>query len=235
MNKQEIEEILKKIFAFNSDCIVSIMTPVSKLTALNLKDDSNTLLQKILKSKRTFYPVYNEDPENIVGIIHVKDLLICALKDNKIDLADGIHEPFYFKENTVIRQAYGIFNKSNTGAAFVVDEKNNITGFITLKDITKIFLQLLQFNEDPVNQLFTRKSGDSWLVDGIMPFCSFIKIFNIAVNGKEKQNAKTVGEFVVSYLGKLPNLNESFEFAGYYIEVVNVDEGRVNKILLKTN
>ncbi len=236
MNKQNIEEAVKKLRILSSDCIKSIMTPISRITSLNLSDNREMLLQKILKSKRTFYPVYNKEPENAVGIVHVKDLLISALKTSEVDIIDGMHEPIYFNENTGIRQAYDIFNQSHTGAAFIVDKKNNITGFITLKDITKAFLSILQLNDDIVKPFYIQQSDGSWLVEGIMPVCSLKKTFNIeSQHGEEKQSSQTLGEFIVDYLGKMPSLNENFEFAGYSFEIIEVEDSCIKTVLIKMN
>lgn len=236
MNKQNIDEAVKKLRALSSDCIKTIMMPLSSIASLCLSDNKETVLQKVQKSKRTFYPVYNIDQENVVGIIHVKDLLINTLKSSEIDIIDGMHEPIYFNENTGIRQAYDIFNQSHTGAAFVVDKKNVITGFITLKDITKAFLSILQLNEDIVKPYYIQQADGSWLVEGIMPVCGFIKTFNIeSQNDEEKQSSITLSEFIVDYLGKMPSLTESFEFRGYSLEITEVENNSIKTVLIKVN
>lgn len=137
MNKKHI-----KIAAGNSsdygnisaDCI---MTNISAVTILEIKDSREELKNKIKKSKKTFYPVCEGCTENIIGIIHIKEILISALSGADIDLKEGLHEPVYFSENTSIHNVYDIFLQSKIGAAFIIDKENNITGFITIKDIVK--------------------------------------------------------------------------------------------------
>lgn len=234
MNKRSLEEVIKRISELGNECIKNIMTPISAVTALDINDSRETLKKKIRKSKRTFYPVYNTSPENVIGIIHIKDLLVSSLNNHEIDLGDGLHEPVYFNENTSIHQVYDIFYQSNTGAAFVVNKVNNVIGFITLRDITKAFLGNLQLEDDTIEPYFIQRQDGSWLIEGVMPICNFKKSFNIETLPNEEQYAfKTLGGFVMSYLGRVPSITESFEFAGYLFEVIDIDGNRIDKILLK--
>ncbi len=148
MNKKSLEDLLRKIFTAGNESISSKMIRISEVTFLDVNDNIGILGEKIRKSKRTFYPVSDGSRENIIGIIHIKDILINALSGTKINLNDGLHEPVYFNENITVHKVYDIFSQSNTGAGFIVDKENNITGFITLKELSKIFLGKILFDDD---------------------------------------------------------------------------------------
>lgn len=159
MNKPSLEIFIKKLNSIGSESIITIMTPISSTTFLNANDSRDELLKKIEKSKRTFYPVYSESPENIIGIIHIKEILIEALKNSVFDIREGLHEPIYFSENNSIHQVYNIFVQSNTGAAFVVNKLNNIIGFITLKEVTRSILGSLTIYENLYESYQDKKTG----------------------------------------------------------------------------
>jgi putative hemolysin len=146
MNKKLINQTAGNISEPGNICVVNVMTKISEVTILETNDSSVILKDKIRKSKKTFYPVCDGCKDNIIGIIHVKEILINALSDVEIDLKEGLHEPVYFSENSGIYQVYDIFLQSNIGAAFIIDKGNNITGFITIKDIVKSFLGNLSYN-----------------------------------------------------------------------------------------
>ena len=148
MNKKSIEELIRNFISSGNKDVLNFMTKISEVTFLDIKDSREVLGDKIKKSKRTFYPVCEGSIKNIIGIIHIKDILINSLFYSRVDLIDGLHEPVFFNENASIHQVYDIFFQSNTGAAFVVDKENNISGFITLKEITKAILGNLQFDDD---------------------------------------------------------------------------------------
>ncbi len=153
MNKKSIEELIKNFISSGNKDVSSLMTKISEVTFLDLKDGREALRDKIKKSKKTFYPVCDGSVNNIIGIIHIKDVLINSLSNSKIDLIEGLHEPVFFNENSSVHQVYDIFFQSNTGAAFVVDKENNISGFITLKEITKAILGNLQFEDDLIEPM----------------------------------------------------------------------------------
>ncbi len=143
MNRQSLELLLNNFAEMGSKKISSVMTNISEVSFLDINDRRQRLKEKIIKNKRTFYPVCSGNKENIIGIIHIKDLLIGALSESKIDLTEGLHEPMYFNDNSSIHQVYDIFFQSKIGAAFIVDKENNVTGFVTLKEVTNTFLSIL--------------------------------------------------------------------------------------------
>ena len=147
MNKKPVKEIAGNISESGNESASRIMTKISEVTILAAISSREDLKEKIRKSKKTFYPVCEGCKENIIGIIHIKEILISALSDSEIDLKEGLHEPVYFSENSSISQAYDIFCQSDIGAAFIIDKGNNIIGFITIKDIIKCLLGNLPCNK----------------------------------------------------------------------------------------
>lgn len=234
MNKKSLEQLLRNFSLLGSRKISDIMSTISEVDFLDINDSHNLLREKIKKSKKTFYPVCDGSRENILGIIHIKDMLINALSNSKIDLSDGLHEPIYFSGESSIHQVYDIFSQSKIGAAFVIDKDNNVVGFITLKEITKTFLVNLQLEEDLGEPYLSVRPDGSWLVDGLMPIVEFKKFFKIdSIPSEGKNTFHTLGGFISSHLGKLPEVSESFEFDNYNFEAIDVDNNRIDKVLIK--
>jgi CBS domain containing-hemolysin-like protein len=140
MNKRNMKEISGNLSRSENISISSVMVKISGVTVLNINDSREELKDKVSRSKKTFYPVCEGCKENLIGIIHIKKILISSLSEGKIELKEGLHEPVYFSEDSSISQVYNIFCQSNTGAAFIIDNGNNITGFVTIQDIIKYFL-----------------------------------------------------------------------------------------------
>ncbi len=143
MNRQSLEQLFNNFSELDNKKISGIMSKVSEVPFLDVNDTRKLLKEKIAKGKRTFYPVCDGCKENILGIIHIKELLISALSDSKIDLREALHEPMYFNEESSVHKVYDIFFQSKIGAAFIVDKGNNVTGFVTMKEVTNIFLTML--------------------------------------------------------------------------------------------
>ncbi len=234
MNKKSLEELLRNIALVGNKNISSLMTKISEVTFLDTNENRESLRDKIRKSKRTFYPVCEGFKENVIGIIHIKDILISSLSESKIDLREGMHEPVYFNENFSVHQVYDIFFQSNIGAAFVVNKENNISGFITLKDITKTFLGNLKLEEDLTEPFFVQRHDGTWLAEGLTPITEFKKSFDLkALPDEDKKSYHTLSGFIMDYLGKVPKVTDSFVFGDYSFEVMDMDSNRVDKILIK--
>jgi|GEM_PF-4333501 len=143
MNRQTIEQLLNNFFNMGNRKISNIMLKITEAPFLDINDTRQALKEKIMKYNKTFYPVCDGSKENIIGIIHIKELLVSALSESKIDLRERLHEPMYFNEDSSIHQVYDIFFQSKIGAAFIVDKENNIVGFVTLKEVINTFLATL--------------------------------------------------------------------------------------------
>lgn len=148
MNKIPIKKITGNVSETGNKSVAYIMTKISEVTILEINDNREELKEKIRKSKKTFYPVCEGCKENIIGIIHIKQILINILSNPEIDLKEGLHEPVYFSENSNIYKVYDIFFQSKIGAAFIIDKENNIIGLITIKDIVKSLLGNLPDNRN---------------------------------------------------------------------------------------
>ena len=234
MNKLSLEAFIKNLSELGIRSICTIMTPASNIIFLDANDSREELLNKILKSRSTFYPVYSERPENVIGIIHIKDLLIESLKNIEIDIKESLHEPVYFSETHSIRQAYNIFVQSKTGAAFVVNKSNEITGFITLKDITKALLKNFPSPKNFYELFFEKKIDGSWVIDGLIPAAEFQKAFT-AVPLPEIRNEGnyTLSAFIVNYMERVPAINEKINFGNYSFEILNSDADNIYEFLLR--
>jgi putative hemolysin len=234
MNKLSLEAFIKNLSELGIKSICTIMTSVSNISFLDINDSREELLNKILKSRRTFYPVCSERPENVIGIIHIKDLLIESLTNSEIDIKEALHEPVYFSETHSIRQAYNIFVQSKTGAAFVVNKSNDITGFITLRDITKALLKSFPSPKNFYELFYEKKTDESWVIDGLIPAVEFQKAFT-AVPLPEIRNGEnyTLGAFIVNYMERVPAINEKIDFGNYSFEILNSDVEKIYEFLLR--
>ncbi len=234
MNRQSLEGLLKKIAAFGNQSLRTILTPITKIVFLNINDSRETIRKKIEDSGYSFFPVYVENKENILGIIHVKELLLQALSDKKIDLSENLREPVYFSDTMTVHQIYDIFFQSGTKAAFVIDKNKNVIGVITLKDVIRTFLGHIPGDEDLNEPYFIKRSDGSWLLDGMMPSVELKKLLELKrLPGEEKKSYETLGGFIMDYLGKIPALTESFQFENFNFEIVDMDGNRIDKVLVK--
>ena len=141
--------------------------------------------------------------------------------------------PSFVAENSRLFDALKNFRTSGEEIAFVIDEYGGVQGLITVQDILNALVEDLPGNtENQRSQIIERPDG-SWLVDGTLSIQEFREHFSLALlPGEEEEAYHTVGGFVMSTLGEVPNEGDQFDIRGLHIEVLDMDRRRVDKVLI---
>ncbi|MBC7239047.1 MAG: HlyC/CorC family transporter, partial [Chloroflexi bacterium] len=188
---------------------------------------------KILEAPYSRFPVAEGSLDNLLGEVHVKDLLIHLLEGKPFDLRAVLRRPLYVPEIMPALKVLEAFKESGTQMALVIDEYGSVQGVLTLTDILEAIvgdIPTAGVEEEP--QAIQREDG-SWLVDGLLPIEEFKEIFDIETLPSEEQGRyQTVAGFVVMELGEVPSPTDTFEWAGLRFEVVDMDGPRVDKVLV---
>jgi len=231
---EEIEQdMVESVFRLNDRLASSLMTPRPDIVWLDLEDSPDVLQRKILEAPYSRFPVAEGSLDNLLGEVHVKDLLIHLLEGKPFDLRAVLRRPLYVPEIMPALKVLEAFKESGTQMALVIDEYGSVQGVLTLTDILEAVvgdIPTAGVAEEP--QAIQREDG-SWLVDGMLPIEEFKEIFNIEALPSEEQGLyQTVAGFVVMELGEVPSPTDTFEWAGLRFEVVDMDGPRVDKVLV---
>ncbi|EIJ42476.1 CBS domain-containing protein [Beggiatoa alba B18LD] len=229
----EAEQVMvDRIFRFADRRITEVMTPRVSLVSLNIEDDLSTNREKILEKRHSQFPVCQNNIDNILGVIHVKDLLSSLLTTQQIDLQSGLIEPLFFSENMSALKALDLFKQSGKPVAFVVDEYGNIEGMVTLNDIFASVVGNIELQEEDPSKAVQRADG-SWLLDGMMPIDEVKDVLQLQkLPDEEKNYYRTLAGFVLTHLGDIPHVADYFEWNGLRFEIVDMDGKRIDKILV---
>jgi putative hemolysin len=221
-------EMVVGVFSLGERRVDSLMTPRLDIEWLNLDDPLADNLGKIVNSRHSRFPVARGSLDNIQGILRSKDLLNRSLTGQPTDLHACIKEPLFIPESAPASRALELFKQSNKHIALVISEYGGIEGVLTINDLVAEIVGDLD-----APQAVQRADG-SWLVDGLMPIDEFKDLFAIkALPDEEEGHYQTLGGFVMSYLGRIPAAADHFELDGLYIEVMDMDGKRVDKLLVK--
>jgi Mg2+/Co2+ transporter CorB len=222
--------------------IEEIMLHRSKILMLDADDDPQLILRQCVESPHTRLPVYRSEPENIIGVIHAKDLLraiydragrtggdIAALADFRI--TDMAKPPYFVPETTTLDDQMRQFLKQRSHFALVVDEYGLLQGLITLEDIIEEIVGEITDEFDPDAQIVFRKTDDGqFLVDGQ----TTIRDLNRAIDWSlPDDEANTVAGLVIHEAQMIPTVGQVFSFHGFRFEVTARDGNRVTGLKIK--
>ena len=222
--------------------VEEIMLHRSGIEMIDAGADPEEVLQQCLASPYTRLPVFREEPENIIGVIHAKDLLramydrigraggdAAALKDFQI--TDVAKPPYFTPETTTLDAQMRQFLRRRSHFALVVDEYGSLQGLITLEDILEEIVGEITDEFDPDADRPLRRTEDGqFLVDGAMT----IRDLNRATDwGLPDEEANTVAGLVIHEAQMIPTVGQVFSFHGFRFEVTGREGNRVTRLKIR--
>lgn len=228
---QEIEQdIVERVFHIGDRKVNSLMTHRQSIVYLSLEDTIAELKGKVLEELHSVYPVCNENMDDVVGVVLLKDLFR-SFETGPFDLKSITKEPVYFIEHTSVYKALENFKKSKVHYALVTDEYGVFQGIITLNDILEALVgDAADFDEDEY-QLIAREDG-TWLVDGLYSLHDFLTYFDMDELTNDYE-VITVSGLIMTELGNIPKTGEKLIWNKFELEVIDMDGVKIDKVLVK--
>ncbi|MEQ8292216.1 MAG: HlyC/CorC family transporter [Roseovarius sp.] len=222
--------------------VEEIMLHRSGIEMIDAELEPQAILDQCLKSSHTRLPVYRDDPDNIIGVVHAKDLLRAmyklvsegGLSDEVLknfDIADVAMKPYFVPETTTLDDQMRQFLRLRTHFALVVDEYGVLQGLITLEDILEEIVGEIADEFDPDADHPIRRSDDNqFLVDGAMT----LRDLNRATDWNlPDDEANTVAGLVIHEAQIIPEVNQVFNLHGFRFEVMAKDGNRITRLKIR--
>jgi len=211
----------------------AVMTPRPQVEWLNVADSDEENKRKIVSSAYSRFPVIDAEPQKVVGVIQVKDILSAQLSGNSLDLRAVLRAPLYLPSTVTALRALEMFRKSGEPMALVVDEYGDFEGIVTLTDILETLVgDIASPGEDSDPAVVTREDG-SWLIDGMTPLDEVKDVVGLrSLPGEDSGDFHTLGGFVMAQINRIPKIADFFAVNGYRFEVVDMDGRRVDRVLV---
>lgn len=207
----------------------ALMTPRREVEVLDLSDDPALILQQARDTRRARLPVRDGGPDEIIGILNVKDILMAAERGNVHTLRQLVREAPIVLDVSDATQVIESLRKTLVHVALVFDEYGHFQGVITPMDVLEGITGAFRDEEEDEPACFQREDG-SYLVAGWMPVDEFAE--RVGVPLPPERDYDTVAGLLLERLGHLPALGEALEYGGFRIEVVDLDGLRIDKLLV---
>jgi Mg2+/Co2+ transporter CorB len=211
--------------------VSDVMVHRTNMHSVNAGLPAPEILQEVLASANTRLPVWRDSPENIVGIVHAKDVLRALAAANgdptKLDFAAITTEPWFVPDTTSLADQLKAFRTRKAHVALVVDEYGEVMGLVTLEDILEEIVGDISDEHDvQVHGLRPQPNG-SIVVDGSVP----IRDVNRAMDWRlPDEDATTVAGLVIHEAQTIPDPGQAFTFYGYRFEVIRKHRNRITQL-----
>jgi Mg2+/Co2+ transporter CorB len=190
------------------------------------------VVQQVLSSGHTRFPIWRNDPENIVGVLHLK-VLVRTLMERKgslkgLDIVSLAAEPWYVPDTTTLKEQLNAFRERREHFAFVVDEYGVLQGLVTLEDILEeVFGKIPEGRQPPGTEHLGPQADGSFNVDGQMPIRELNRQLNWALPG---DTATTIAGLVISEAHVIPDVGQVFSFYGFKFEILRRQRNQITAL-----
>src|SRR5271157_672072 len=224
-------DIFRRVFRFCERRGRVLMTPRDEVVWIDVDDSPDEIRRKVIGSSHSRFPVCDQSLDNLLGIVQVKDLLAQNSGGPTFRIKGLLTLPAFIYEGTRGPQILEILKKSSTHTAVVLDEYGSVVGLLTLNDILNAVLgELPERNGEDEAPRSVQRADGSWLLDGRFPLDEFRELFDLAELPSGEFH--TLAGLVITQLGHIPRVSETFDLLGLRFEVVEMDSQRVDRVLV---
>ena len=230
----EEREMIDSVFAFDDRTAREVMVPRRDVVSINIEDPFDELIDEILESRHSRIPVYEENIDNIIGVLHVKDVMIELRKSGleQINIREMLHKPFFVPETKEADELFRSMQASRHHMALLVDEYGGFSGIVTIEDLVEEIMGEINDEYEEVVPEIEAVSEDEYLLDGSV----LIEDLNDELGLKlETENYDTLSGYLIEQLGHIPAKEDrdviqcqNLEFA-----VEEVKDNRISRVRLK--
>jgi len=221
------KEMLRSVIEFEDTMVKEVMVPRLDIVALPIDASFEQVVEIAMAKGYSRMPVYREDLDHIVGIAHVKDLLAVVEQKDLIRLPDMVRKPYFVPETKKIGRLLREFQVQKIHMAIVVDEFGAVVGLVTLEDLVEEIVGEIQDEYDEEEKIVVSLPDGSKQIQARMDVDDFNEHFNADV---PEGDYDTIGGFVISLFGRLPNEGEEVTFGQFSFKASDILGQRLLKI-----
>lgn len=234
--KEEERNYITNIFEFDDTCSSEIMTPRADMFIIDVSEQLD--IQKILKTGFSRIPVIEDSIDNVIGILHVKDLFasfqkLCTSEDHMaiaLDVKKIMKKPYFIPESKKLDSLLQDFKVKKNHMAVVVDEHGGVSGIVSLEDVVEEIIGEITDETDNLVPDIVKLNGKKWLVAGKIDIEDLNKEIGLTI--PDSNNYDTFSGFFLEQIEKIPTPGESIKVDQWTIMVKDMDGNRIQSFIL---
>ncbi len=229
--EQKESEFIQNVLRFADRDADTVMTHRNNVEWLDINAPAEENDRIINESGYTKFLVCDDDIENILGVVKLRDYIGNRNKPN-FNLHTILSQPLYVPESMNAIKVLENFRKARNYFAVVVDEYGSTQGIITLHDLTENIFGALPDVDDVEGPTITTREDGSLLVDGMIPIDELQETVNLKEFNQEEADYSTLAGFILYKLSEIPKVSDHFLSEGYRFEIIDMDKSKIDKVLI---
>ncbi len=227
--EKEKTEMLRNIFDLGRIPVKDIMVPASDIISIDVEIPISQVLEVFSEHQFTRMPVYEKKPDNIIGMVHQKDIFVMLSRKEDKPLKDIVRPILFVPESVKINQLLREFREQHMHIAIVLNEHGILTGLITLEDVLEEIVGEISDEHEPSAEKILELQQGGWLVDASVPLEELSEALDISF---ETEDSITLGGFLTEKLQHLPKKGERILYKNLYFQIQKASPKRVRQVLV---
>ena len=230
---KEAESIANKAIKLGNTTVKEIMVPKVDMVTFGIDEEINTIIEKIIASGHSRYPVLGQERDEVKGILLAKDMLPKIYgRIAEFNLSEILREANVVPETKKADSLLEEFKKDRSHLAVVIDEYGTISGLVTIEDILEELVGEIEDEHDIDEEEIIKISKNIYTADAKVEIEDFTEFFNLNIDPLEI-DAETLGGFIISELGVLPKKGDVIKIENLSIKVTHADDRKIDKVQIK--
>ncbi|RYG32174.1 HlyC/CorC family transporter, partial [bacterium] len=228
--ESEEKELIHSVFEFADTVAREVMTPRVDLDSMPVDTPAVDVARVMRETGHSRIPLFEETDDQIVGILHAKDLLMAMVEDVEVRVRDLMRAPIFVPEGKSLRELLTEMRTSKSQMAVVQDEFGGTSGVVTIEDIVEELVGDIVDEYDEEMPEVVAEGVDAWSVDGK----THLDDLNHEVGATfDSEEFDTIGGYVFGHFGRQPTMGESIEIDGYRFDVIETDGRRILRLIVR--
>ncbi|AFS79186.1 CBS domain-containing protein [Gottschalkia acidurici 9a] len=233
----EIEkDMIDGIFEFDDTLAKEIMTPRTNVFALEINTPIREMISKIISEQYSRVPIYEEDTDNIIGVLYMKDLFeyLAKQKIDELKIRNILRSAYFVPETKNIDALFKELQNTKNHMAILIDEYGGFSGIVTIEDLVEEVMGNILDEHDADDEIITKVDNNTYVISGLT---SINEVNNALHLSLPSSDFDTIGGFMIDLLGAIPSENEEHivEYENLTFKIEKVSEKRIEELKLYIN
>ena len=233
--KEEGRKMIDSIFEFDDLLAYEIMTPRTDVFMIDIEDDRREYYEELMELTHSRIPVYKGDPDNIIGILHIKDYLYNVTKKgiDNVDIKKLLRPAYFVPETKNVDALFREMQKEKHHLAILIDEYGGFSGIVSVEDIIEQIVGDIDDEFDEEDRIIEQVNDTTFIVDGNVYLDDLEEETDIEL---ESETSETVGGFLIDLMGEIPKENVKYapvDHEDYRFTILSVKDRRIEKLKIE--
>ena len=226
-------ELISNVFEFGDKEARDVMSPRQKIVGIEAETGVREALDIMLENSYSRYPIYEEDVDNIIGVLHIKEAVKAYLVNEKQNVSELGSKPFYIHPTHKISKLFDEMRTNKIHMAIVVDEYGQTEGIVAMEDLLEVIVgDILDEHDEEEVDIMKLAAGEGYIVKGSTKLEELEDLFEITF---PDEDIDTVNGFMLYELGRLPEANEKIDimYQKFMFEAIERDDKMIKKVRIR--